>query len=548
MENWLKTGSCGKIKQESTEEGELNRPSTSNGVKVPRVSSNVKKGKKMFRKYCPEYLRYGFTFIGTDEEPIPQCVLCFETLANESMKPSKLQRHISTKHPECLNKPLIFFQSKKKELFSTRSNMENVSSGRGNKQITMASYQLSLLIAKNGAPHTAGENLILPGAKIISSLLLDEKVGQQIGQISLSNTTVKRRIEEMSVNVKESLISAMKESDFYSLQLDESTDIADNANLLCFVRFNFNGSVEEEMLFCQPLKTRTTGQDIFDSLDSFIRENGINWSKCVGLTTDGARAMSGKYTGLRAKVKEVAPLLEWTHCSIHREALAVKGMNPDLKSTLDDAVKIVNLIKAQSKNSRLFAVMCDEMGSDHMQLLLHCEVRWLSRGKVLSRLFELRDEVRLFLVQLEDDGKEKAKHFLRDCLNDDTWLIKLSYLADIFSSLNILNLTLQGEDGHRFFLQDKVDSTIKKINRWHQKVQANKFDAFPLMHEFVEFHELTVDPVTSEIILEHLQGLSSELRRYFPPIAATNKWIQNPFDEDNLKNVNLAAAQVYTYF
>jgi len=548
MENWLKSGSCVKRKLQSTDEGELNRPSTSNDAKVPPVFSNVKKGKKMFRKYCPEYLQYGFTFIGTEEEPIPQCVLCFETLANESMKPSKLRRHISTKHPETLNKPLMFFQSKKKELNSTRSNMENVASGQGNKNITMASYQLSLLIAKNSAPHTAGENLILPGAKIISSLLLDEKADQQICQISLSNTTVKRRIEEMSVNVKESLISAMKESDFYSLQLDESTDIADKVNLLCFVRFNFNGSVEEEMLFCHTLNTTTTGQDIFDSLDRFIRENGINWSKCVGLTTDGARAMSGKYKGLVSKVKEVAPLVEWTHCSIHREALAVKGMNPDLKSTLDDAVQIVNLIKAQSKNSRMFAVMCDEMGSDHKQLLLHCEVRWLSRGKVLSRLFELRDEVRLFLVKLEHDGKEKAKHFLNDCLNDETWLIKLSYLADIFSSLNILNLTLQGEDVHRFFVQDKVDSTIKKFDRWHQKVQANKFDAFPLMNEFVDFHELTVDSVTSQIIIEHLHGLSSELRRYFPPIAATNKWIQNPFDEDNLKNVNLAAVQVCTHF
>lgn len=547
MKSWLKTGSCVKRKQESNEEGELNRPSTSNDVKVPQVPSSVKKGKKMFRKYCPEYLQYGFTFIGTDDEPIPQCVLCFETLANESMKPSKLQRHISTKHPECLNKPLIFFQSKKTELFSTRSIMENVSSGQVNTKITMASYHLSLLIAKNGAPHTAGENLILPGAKIISSLLLDKKADQQIGQISLSNTTVKRRIEEMSNNVKESLISAIKESDFYSLQLDESTDIADNANLLCFVRFNYNESVKEEMLFCQPLKTSTTGQDIFDSLDSFIRKNGIDWSKCVGLTTDGARAMSGKYTGLVAKVKEVAPLVEWTHCSIHREALAVKGMNPDLRNTLDDAIKIVNLIKAHSKNSRLFAVMCDEMGSDHNKLFLHCEVRWLSRGKVLSRVFELRDEVRLFLVQLQYDGKEMANNFLRDCLNDETWLLKLSYLADIFSSLNMLNLTLQGEDVHRFFVQDKIDSTIKKIDRWHKKVQAGKFDSFPLMNEFVDFHELTVGPRISEIILEHLQGLSSELKRYFPVTAATNKWIQNPFDEDNLKIVNLAADQVYKF-
>ncbi|XP_057658039.1 zinc finger BED domain-containing protein 5-like [Diorhabda carinulata] len=55
-----------------------------------------------------------------------------------------------------------------------------------------------------------------------------------------------------------------------------------------------------------------------------------------------------------------------------------------------------------------------------------------------------------------------------------------------------------------------------------------------------DFHELTVDPAALEIILEHLRGLSSEPRRYFPPILTTNKWIQNPFDEENSKNANLA--------
>ncbi|CAB1421546.1 unnamed protein product [Pleuronectes platessa] len=32
------------------------------------------------------------------------------------------------------------------------------------------------------------------------------------------------------------------------------------------------------------------------------------------------------------------------------------------------------------------------MGSDHRQLLLHTTVRWLLLDKVLTRLFELRDE------------------------------------------------------------------------------------------------------------------------------------------------------------
>jgi hypothetical protein len=40
---------------------------------------------------------------------------------------------------------------------------------------------------------------------------------------------------------------------------------------------------------------------------------------------------------------------------------------------------------------------------DNSELLLHSEIRWLSRGKVLTRLFELRQEALLFLNGLNCD-------------------------------------------------------------------------------------------------------------------------------------------------
>jgi hypothetical protein len=72
-----------------------------------------------------------------------------------------------------------------------------------------------------------------------------------------------------------------------------------------------------------------------------------------------------------------------------------------MRTVPDEAVEIASFIKARPLNSRLFSALRKEMGSDHEHPLLYSEIQWLSRGKVLTRLFELRDEERLFLIKFK---------------------------------------------------------------------------------------------------------------------------------------------------
>jgi hypothetical protein len=44
----------------------------------------------------------------------------------------------------------------------------------------------------------------------------------------------------------------------------------------------------------------------------------------------------------------------------------------------------------------MFAKLSENMQNDHVTLLQHIEVSWSSRGKVLTRAFELREELLLF--------------------------------------------------------------------------------------------------------------------------------------------------------
>ena len=82
------------------------------------------------------------------------------------MKPSKLKEHLANVHPSKAGQPLEYFKSlAERWQRNTITNIIPVTKTNYQKQISdglLASYNISLLIAKAGKPHTIGEDLIMP--------------------------------------------------------------------------------------------------------------------------------------------------------------------------------------------------------------------------------------------------------------------------------------------------------------------------------------------------------------------------------------------------
>ena len=171
----------------------------------------------------------------------------------------------------------------------------------------------------------------------------------------MSNDTVVRRISEISKNQLQQLIDRVNNSPRFAINLDESTDITNAAQIMVFFRCAHGSSMLEDMLFCQPFKEKTIGNDIFIKVDIFFKGVGFSWDNCIGVCTDGAAAMTGKNIEFQSKIKSATNTsIAFTHCMIHREALIAKKMSTDLHKVLSVAIKIINYIKSNALNSRLF--------------------------------------------------------------------------------------------------------------------------------------------------------------------------------------------------
>ena len=165
-------------------------------------------------------------------------------------------------------------------------------------------------------------------------LILGETSAKKIQQVSLSNDT--RGISFMATDVKQQVIAEIKSSPMFSIQVDESTDVASCSQVLVFVRYIHMEDVKEEFLYSKALATSATAQDVMDSISNFFDIEGLQWEKLCSVCIDGAPAMLGCKSGFQMKVKEKSPEVGRVHCMIHRYTLACKTLPKFLKKVLDE--------------------------------------------------------------------------------------------------------------------------------------------------------------------------------------------------------------------
>ena len=81
----------------------------------------------------------------------------------------------------------------------------------------------------------------------------------------------------MSECIRNQVIDQMKSAGPFALGLDDSTDGSFCAQLTVFVSYTYNDEFKDEFLCIINQQSRTRGEDIYQSVDTYFKANDFKW-------------------------------------------------------------------------------------------------------------------------------------------------------------------------------------------------------------------------------------------------------------------------------
>ncbi len=179
--------------------------------------------------------------------------------------------------------------------------------------------------------------------------------------------------------------------------------------------------------------------------------------------------MIGREKGAVARLKEDNPELIAYHCIIHQSVLCA-SLSDEHAEVMNTMMKMISFLRASSSyQHRMRREFLREGDANADDLLLHNNVRWLSKGRVLVSIRSIRREVAFFLAELRS---QKARQFSL-FLENEKQMDNLAFLVDITSYLNELNLRLKGKDNSICELMTAVRSFQRKLKAFKEDLQGD---------------------------------------------------------------------------
>lgn len=133
----------------------------------------------------------------------------------------------------------------------------------------------------------------------------------------LSKTTCEEFIQLMATQVEAHIVKEIKAAKYYAISVDSTPDIAHADQLTFIVRYVLPDGKPVER-FIRFIEIHGHGAENMSAVvTKILEELGLDISNLRGQSYDNASNMSGIYSGLQARIRELSPLAHYVPCAAH---------------------------------------------------------------------------------------------------------------------------------------------------------------------------------------------------------------------------------------
>ncbi|CAJ1078465.1 general transcription factor II-I repeat domain-containing protein 2-like [Xyrichtys novacula] len=312
------------------------------------------------------------------------CLICNDKIA--SMKRSNVKRHFDTRHATFASKYPAGDSRKKacQELLSrVQATQQHLRVWTRQGDYNSASFAGSLAIVRNGKPFTDGEyakTFMLDVAnELFDDLPNKDKIIKRIQDMPLSARTVHDRTVMMATQVEETQVKDINAAPFFSLALDESTDVSHLSQFSVIARYAAGDTLREESLAVLPIKGSTRGRLLhFEKLRQFKDActaseptKNFDLKQLAGFTSSLLQSFKARFGEFREHTRLFKFITHPNECSLNADdlsyipAVSVRDFEAEV-ADLKASDMWVNKFKSLNEDLERIARQKAELASKHM--------------------------------------------------------------------------------------------------------------------------------------------------------------------------------------
>lgn len=272
------------------------------------------------------------------------------------------------------------------------------------------------------------------------------------GSVSyLSNATCDEFISIMANTIRSKLIEEVKVATYFSLIVDSTPDVSHVDQLTFVLRYVLpNGAIMERFFSFVDIHGHSA-----EYLENVILETlskwGIDISKCRGQSYDNASNMSGKYTGLQARIKTHSASAEYIPCSSHSLNLVGNSAAESSVTASEYFDFVQNVYTFFSQSTHRWNILIKHIGNSAHTIKRVSDTRWSARADAVLALRTNYMEVKDALTEISNDENQKSlaklesKALLKKMEKYDTALMTVLWNT-VLQRMNATSKSLQKSD------------------------------------------------------------------------------------------------------